>query len=45
MIHAAVYKRNNQQGPTVQHRELDSNLVTIYKGNESEKNRYICMYN
>ena len=41
MIHATVYKRDNQQGPPVQHRELDSDLVTIYKGNESEKNRYM----
>ena len=45
MIHAAVYKRDNKQGLIVQHRELDSNLVTIYNRNESEKNRYICMYN
>ena len=42
-----VYKTDNQQRPTVQHRELNSVFCNSYKGKESEKamNKYICVLN
>ena len=39
-----VYKVDNQQGPTVQHRELYSVFCNNPYGKESEK-RYMYMYN
>ena len=38
--HTTIYKVGNQQGPTIQHRELCSYLVIISKGRESEKDNY-----
>ena len=37
----AIYKIDNQQGPTVYHREY---FVITYKGKESEKNMYKSLY-
>ena len=36
-IHSSIYKIDNQQGPTVQHRELYSIFCNNYMGKESEK--------
>ena len=42
----AIFKMDNQQGPTVQHRELCSTLCNKPKWEENlKKNRYIYMYN
>ena len=38
LIHNTIYRIDNQQGPTVQHKELYAQyFVTICKGKESEK--------
>ena len=42
-MHTTIYKIHKPQGPTVEHRELYSNIVIIYNGKESEK-PYIYMY-
>ena len=43
--HVTIYKIDNQQGPTVQHRELYQYLVLTQNGNDSEKEYiYICVY-
>ena len=39
----AVYKRDKQQGPTVQHREIYSCSVITYMGKVSEKRMDICI--
>ena len=41
-MRVATYKTDNQQGPTIQHRELY--FVKTYKGKESEKGLYIYIY-
>ena len=43
-MHTAIFKINNQQGPTVKHRELCSIFCNNLMGKEFEK-EYICMYN
>ena len=47
----ATYKISKQQGPTVQHRKLNSVAYNTYNGKESAKeyiyihtHKYICMY-
>ena len=45
-IHNTIHRIHNQQGPTVQHKELYAQyFVTICKGKESEKriDTYICI--
>ena len=42
-VHTAIFKIDNRQGPTVQHRESTQYFVITYKGKESEKNMYICI--
>ena len=37
-----MYKKDKQQGPTVQHRNYIQYLVIIYNGKESEK-EYVCV--
>ena len=45
-IHTIIYKTGSQQGPTVQHRELDSILYNNPYGKESGKEWiYMYMYN
>ena len=41
-MRVATYKTDNQQGPTIQHRDLY--FVKTYKGKESEKGLYIYIY-
>ena len=44
-MHTTIYKIGKPQGPTVEHRELYSNIVIIYNGKESEKTYiYICIH-
>ena len=45
-IHTAIFKMNNQQGPTVHHRKLCSMLCGSLEGKEGslEENGYMCMY-
>ena len=44
-VHTAIFKMGNQQGPTVQHRELCSKLCGSLDGwGDWGKNRYMCMY-
>ena len=40
--HTTVYRMDNQQGPTVEHREVYSIFVITYKGKESGK-KYVCV--
>ena len=42
-MHTTIYKIGKPQGPTVEHRELYSNIVIICNGKESEK-PYIYIY-
>ena len=52
-IHTTIYKIGKQQGPIMQHRELNSLsyllsilsfVIITYNRNESEKNMYVCIY-
>ena len=42
-IHTTIYKVDNQQGPTIQHRNYTQHSVMIYMGKESEKDIDICI--
>ena len=45
-VYTAIFKMDNQQGPTVQHRELFSILCNNLNGKRFEKEQiYIYMYN
>ena len=44
-MHTTIYKMGKPQGPSVEHRELYSNIVIIYNMEKNLKNHtYIYMY-
>ena len=42
--HAAIFKADDQRGPTVEHRELCSVLCAAWMGGEFREKGYMCMH-
>ena len=38
-----MYRKDKQQSPTVQHRELEQYTVVNHNGKDVKKNTYICV--